>query len=73
MKLMKTGILEYIVVFVGIVALLAYIRFSAEANQPAGAAQASSIVIDTAWTSRAGAAHPAARLREVVLADDARI
>jgi hypothetical protein len=73
MRLMKTGIVEYIVVFVGIVALLAYIRVTAEASQPADAAKASPTMIDAGWTTRAGAAHPAARLREVALAGDARI
>lgn len=58
MKLMKSGIAEYIVVFVGIVALLAYIRVTAEARQPAGAVQATPMMIDTGRTTRAGTAHP---------------
>ena len=69
MRLMKTGIVEYIVVFVGIVALLAYIRVTAEAYQPAGVVQATPMKIDAGWATRAGAAHPAAHLREVALAD----
>ena len=69
MRLTKIGIAEYIVVFVGIVGLLASIRVTAETRQSVGAAQASHMMIDAGWTIGAGAGHSAARLREVMLAD----
>lgn len=69
MKLAKTEIVEYIVAFIGIFGLLAYIHATAETHQSAGAAQASPMIIDAGWTIRADAGHSAVRFREVALAD----
>ena len=69
MKLTKTEIVEYIVAFVGIVGLLAYIHATAEAYQSDGAAQASPMTIDAGWTIGADAGNSAVRFRKVALAD----
>lgn len=69
MKLTKTGIVEYIVAFVGIVGLLAYIYATAGAHQSVGAAQASPMMIEAGRTIRADVGHSAVRFREVALAD----
>ena len=69
MTLVKTEIVEYIVAFVGIVGLLAYIHFTAESHQSVGAAQALPMTIDAGWTIRADAGHSAVRFREMALAD----
>jgi len=69
MTLTKTEIVEYIVAFVGIVGLLAYIHATAEAHQSVGAAQASPMMIEAGWTIRADAGHSAVRFREVALTD----
>lgn len=69
MKLMKTGIVEYIVVFVGMVGSLAYILVTAEAYQPAAAVQASPMLIEAGRPIRGDAGQSAVRFREVALAD----
>jgi len=69
MKLTKTEIVEYIVAFVGIVGLLAYIHATAEPHQVVGAAQASPMMIEAGWTTWADAGYSALRSREVALAD----
>ena len=69
MKLTKTEIVEYIVAFVGIVGLLAYIHGTAEAYQSDGAAQALPMTIDASWTIGADSGSSAVRFREVALAD----
>jgi len=69
MKLTKSEIVEYIVTFVGIVVVLAYIHATAEPHQVVGAAQASPMTIDAGWTIRADTGHSAVRFREVALAE----
>jgi hypothetical protein len=69
MKLTKTDIVEYIVAFIGIVALLAYIHVTAEPRQSVGAAQTLPMTIDAGWTVRDDAGHSAVRFRQVALAD----
>lgn len=69
MKLTKTEIVEYIVAFVGIVGVLAYIHATAAAPQSAGVAQAPPIMIEAGWAIRADAGHSAVRFRDVVLAE----
>jgi hypothetical protein len=69
MKLTKTEILEYIVAFIGIVGLLAYIHATAEAYQSDSATQASPMTIDAGWTIGAAAGNSVVRFREVALAD----
>ena len=64
MKLTKTEIVEYIVAFVGIVGVLAYIHATAEPKQTVGAAQIAPIMIDAAWMIRADISPTAARFRE---------
>jgi hypothetical protein len=72
MKLTKTDIVEYIVAFIGIVGVLAYLHATAEPHQMVGAAQASPMTIDAGWTIRADAAHSAVRFHELVL-DNTRV
>jgi len=69
MKLTKTEIVEYIVAFVGIFGLLAYIHTTAEAHQSVGAAQALPMTIDAGRTIRADTGHSAVRFPQVALAD----
>jgi hypothetical protein len=69
MKLKKTEIVEYIVAFVGIVSVLAYIHATAEPHQSVQAAQFAPIMIHTGWTIRADARHSVVRFHE---ADRAR-
>jgi hypothetical protein len=69
MKLTKTGIVEYIVVFVGTVGLLAYIHATATAYQSLGAAQSSPMMIERGRPIRGDAGQSAVRFREVALAD----
>lgn len=69
MKLTKVDIVEYIVAFIGIVGVLAYLHATAEPNQTVAAAQAAPMKIEAGWTIRADAAHSAVRFREVVLAN----
>ncbi len=68
MKLTKSEIVEYIVAFVGIIGVLAYIHATAEAYQSVGAVQASPMMMEAGWI-RVDAGHSAVRFREVVLAD----
>lgn len=49
--------LTKIVVFVGMVGLLAYIHVTAEAHHGVGAAQASPMMIEAGWTIRADVEH----------------
>ena len=69
MKLTKTGIVEYIAVFAGIVGLFAYIHAIATAYQSLGAAQASPMMIEAGRPIRGDAGQSAVRFREVALAD----
>jgi hypothetical protein len=64
MKLKKTEIVEYIVAFVGIVGVLAYIHATAEPHQSVRAAQIAPIMIHTGWTIRAHAGHSVLRFPE---------
>ena len=68
MKLTKTDIVEYIVAFVGIVGMLAYIHATSEIHQTVGAAQVSPVVIEP-WTIRADAGRPAGRFRDATYID----
>ena len=52
MKIKKTEIVEYIVAFVGIVSVLAYIHATAEPHQSVRAAQIAPIMIKAGWTIR---------------------
>lgn len=71
MKLMKTEIVEYIVAFVGVVGLLAYLHTTAEAYQSVGTAQISPMKIETGGTIRASTSigNSAVHFRQVALAD----
>ena len=69
MKLTRTEFVEYIVAFVAMVGLLAYIHAGAETHQAVGAAQASPMMIEAGRTIRADMGHSAVRFREVALAD----
>ena len=63
MKLTKTEIMEYIVAFVGIVGLLAYIHATTVANPVVNALETSPMVIEPGRTIRADAGRPAAHFR----------
>jgi hypothetical protein len=71
MKLTKTEIVEYIVAFVGIVGVLAYIHATAEPNQSVRAAQIAPmpIMIHADWTIRADAGNSGLCFRREALAD----
>ena len=69
MKLTKTDIVEYIVAFIGIVVVLAYIHATAEPHQMVGATQASPMTIDAGWTTRADAGRSTLRFRDVTYTD----
>ena len=69
MKLTKTEIVEYILAFVGIVGLLAYIHATAEAPQIVGALQTSPIMIQVDWAIWVDAGRPAIRFRDVARAN----
>lgn len=69
MKLTKMEIVEYIVAFVGMVGLLAYIHFTAVTHQSVGAAQASPMMIEAGWTTRADAGRSTVRFRDVTYTD----
>ena len=68
MKLTKTDIVEYIVAFIGIVGVLAYLHATAEPHQTV-AAQASPMTIDAGWTTRADAGRSTLRFRDVTYTD----
>jgi hypothetical protein len=68
MKLTKTDIVEYIVAFIGIVVVLAYINATAEPHQTVAAAQVSPKVIEP-WTIRTDAGRPAGRFRDAMYID----
>ena len=72
MKLTKTEIVEYIVAFIGILGVLAYIHATAEPRQMVGAAQPAPMMIEAGWTIHADAAHRAVSFREA-LRSDARV
>ena len=65
MKLTRTEIVEYIVVFLGILGVLAYIHATAEPNQSVRATQIAPIMIHAGWTTRSDAGPSLARFREV--------
>ena len=69
MKLTKTDILEYIVAFIGIVGVLAYLHATAEPNQTVAAAQAAPMMIEAGWTMRVDAGRSVVRFREMLLAN----
>ena len=69
MKLTKTDILEYIVAFIGIVGVLAYLLATAEPHRTVAAAQAAPMMIEAGWTIRADATRSAVRFPEMLLAD----
>jgi hypothetical protein len=69
MKLTKADIVEYIVAFIGIVGVLAYLHATAEPNQTVAAAQAAPMMFEAGWTIRADTAHSAVRFPEMLLAD----
>ena len=69
MKLTKTDIVEYIVAFIGIVGVLAYLHATVEPRQTVAAAQAVPMKIEAGWTIRADATRSAVRFPEMLLAD----
>ena len=64
MKVTKAEIVEYIVAFVGIVGVLAYIHATAEPKQVQAAQIAPIMMIDAAGMIRADTSPPAIRFRE---------
>jgi len=69
MKLTKTDIVEYIVAFIGIVVVLAYLHATAEPQQSVAAAQAAPMMIEAGWTMRVDAGRSVVRFREMLLAN----
>jgi len=69
MKLTKADIVEYIVAFIGIVGVLAYLHATVEPRQTVAAAQAVPMKIEAGWTIRADAGNAALCFRKAALAD----
>ena len=66
MKLKKKEIVEYIVAFLGIVSVLAYIHATAEPRQ--AVAQIAPIMIHEGWTNRIDAGNSVVRFHQVTTA-----
>ena len=69
MKLTKVEIVEYILAFIGIVVVLAYLHATAEPQQPVAAAHAAPMMMEAGWTIGADAGPSAVRFREVLPAE----